>query len=95
MPWRTTILALIVSTLLVGLAILSVQSNSDQSGITGNGPLATAEQFPMDSLSQIEFQRDADTWTFVREEDGWWQQQPFRVPIQDYHLNALASALRW
>ncbi|MCH2153120.1 MAG: DUF4340 domain-containing protein [Phycisphaerales bacterium] len=91
MPWRTTILTLIISAILAGIAIMSVRSVNMQSSTAASGPLSSDERFPLDLLTRIEFDRDSETWVFVREADGWWQEEPFRVPIEDYHLNALAE----
>ena len=91
MPWRMTIPTLVIAGLLSLLAILAGDLGADRVERSGSGPLLESERFPVQELNRIELSRGDDRWIFVREDDGWWQDTPFRAPIEDRHLVDLAE----
>ncbi|MDG2424801.1 MAG: DUF4340 domain-containing protein [Phycisphaerales bacterium] len=91
MSWRVTITTLVIAAVLAVLAIFTLDHRQDGFNSSVAGPLETSERFSIPEINRLELIQDESRWTFVREENGWWQTEPFRAPIADRHVLSLAE----
>ncbi|MEE2908155.1 MAG: DUF4340 domain-containing protein [Planctomycetota bacterium] len=94
MSWRVTISTLVIATVLVVLAVITSERDQDRFGRVGMGPLLDSETFPIDKLEHVELIQGDSRWSFAREDDHWWQLIPFRAPVADRYVLALAERAR-
>ena len=91
MAWRGTIVMVAVAIGLALVAALSFDVVSERPNAASGGPLLDHSNFPVSDLNRIELARGDEKWVFVREGDDWWQEYPFRVPIEGRNLIAVAE----